>query len=66
MVPVFITSYPLAQQIAALDQTEKEALAAGIVTEQELERWHISLERADAKDLLFGSASLVLVGGRKP
>ena len=66
MVPAFITKYAMARQIAALDQTEKKALAAGIVTEQELERWHISLERADAKDVFFGRASLVLVGGRKP
>ena len=65
MFPTFVTSYALARQMATLDKIEKEALAAGIITEQELERWHISLERADTEGVFFGGVSMVLVGGRK-
>jgi ubiquinone/menaquinone biosynthesis C-methylase UbiE len=65
MFPAIVTSYALARQIAIFDRTEKEALAAGIITEHELERWHISLERADTEGVFFNSASMVLVGGRK-
>ena len=65
MIPTFVTSYALARQIATLDRAEKEALAAGIITEHELKRWHTSLERADTEGVFFGSASVVLVGGRK-
>ena len=65
MFPTFVTSYALARQIATLDKIEKEAVAAGIITEQELERWHISLERADTEGVFFGGVSMVLVGGRK-
>lgn len=65
MIPTFATNYALARLIATLDKTENEALAAGIITEHELERWHKSLERADAEGVFFISGSLVLVGGRK-
>ena len=65
VIPVFITSYTTARDLFRLDWSEKEALAAGIVTGQDLERWHVSLERADAEGVFFASVSLVLVGGRK-
>lgn len=65
MLPTFVTSYAVARQIVLLDRTEKEALATGVVTEHELKRWHISLERADAEGVFFCSASVVLVGGQK-
>lgn len=65
MIPTFVTNYALAREIATLDKIEKEALAAGVITQHELERWHASLEWAAGEGVLFGSASLVLVGGRK-
>ena len=65
MIPAVITGYALARLIATFDKAETEALAAGIITEHELERWHISLERADTEGVFFNSASMVLVGGRK-
>jgi len=49
----------------ASDETEKEALTAGIITRDELQRWHASLERADSEGVFFGSGSMVLVAGRK-
>jgi ubiquinone/menaquinone biosynthesis C-methylase UbiE len=65
MIPAIVTSYALARLIAILDRVEKEALAAGILTEQELERWHSSLECADREGFFFNSCSMVLFGGRK-
>ena len=55
----------MAEHILKLDWSEREALAAGIVIEAELRRWHVSLERADADSVFFSSVNLVLVGGRK-
>ncbi len=65
ILPTLLTSYALARHIFKHDWSETEALAAGSVTEQELKRWRISLERAEAKGEFFGSVNLVLVGGRK-
>lgn len=65
MIPTFVTSYAVARQIATLDRTEQEALAAGIITGHELKRWRLCLERADADGVFFCSASMVLVGGHK-
>jgi SAM-dependent methyltransferase len=65
MIPTLVTSYPMARRILTLDKTEKEAVACGTVTEQEVELWHNSLERADAEGAFFSSVSMVLIGGRK-
>ncbi len=65
VIPTFVTSHPLARQIFKLDWSEREALAAGIVSQQELDRWRISLERADAGGMFFCSVSLMMVSGRK-
>ena len=63
--PQIITNYALARQIVLLDQAEKEALTAGIITSDELQRLHTSLERADSEGVFFSSGSLMLVAGRK-
>ena len=46
------------------DDTEPAAVAAGVLTPDELRRWHESLERT-AADGFFASFSMVLVAGRK-
>jgi hypothetical protein len=51
--------------MARIDVAEREALAAGVITQEELDRWHASLERAGEEGMLFGSASMMLVAGRK-
>jgi hypothetical protein len=48
-----------------LDETEQEALAADIITSDELQRWRDSLECAEAEGVFFGTVSMVLVAGRK-
>ena len=48
-----------------MDQVEQEAIAAGIVTKEELQRWHANLEQADNAGMYFSAAIMVLVAGRK-
>jgi hypothetical protein len=59
------TDYALRRLIARFDETEREALAAGIIIERELQRWHTSLDRANTEDAFFGSVTQMLVAGRK-
>jgi hypothetical protein len=59
-----ILSYPLAREIGQLEQVEREALSAGVVTAQELDLWHASLEQAQAQGTFFAMASMVPVGGQ--
>lgn len=65
MFPTHVTSYALLRQVMILDRVEQEALASGIVTNDELERWRSSLEQAEASGVCFGSGTLVMAAGRK-
>ena len=58
-------NYALARQANFLDKVEHEALAAGIITDDELKRWRESLEKADAEGVFFASGIGVLIAGRK-
>jgi len=62
---VCITQLAVARQLAGLDMVEPAALASGAVTRDELRRWHSGLALADAESVFFGSASVILVAGRK-
>lgn len=42
--PLFSTDYTLTRYIALLDEIENEAVVAGAITEEELQRWHRNLE----------------------
>jgi len=64
ILPVHITDYNLWRFIDLSDETEREALAAGILTPDELQRWHSSLEQADALDGFFACFIMVMVAGR--
>ena len=63
--PLFSTDYMLTRRIALLDKTEKEALIAGIISDEELKRWHNNLERLANEDVFFASVIMVLIAGRK-
>jgi ubiquinone/menaquinone biosynthesis C-methylase UbiE len=65
VLPISGTDYGLGRQGALLDEVEQGALAAGLVTSDELERWRSSLEQADAQGVYFGTVNQVLVAGRK-
>jgi ubiquinone/menaquinone biosynthesis C-methylase UbiE len=49
-----------------LDGVEREALAAGSLTEAELALWRASLERLAAEDAFFATLNHNLIAGRKP
>lgn len=66
MIPSMHTNYAEYREVFCLDKVEKEAIEAGVVSEQEIVRWRRSLEDADRKRCFFSSASLVMVSGRKP
>ncbi len=63
--PIAVTSYTLTRQILTLDRSEQEALAANIMTQDELRRLQASFEQADEEGVFFCSTSIVLVAGRK-
>lgn len=66
MVSFPFTSYPFFRQVFLLDRIEQEALNAGVVTSNELARWHEDLEQTEAQGAFFGSIANVLIAGRKP
>jgi len=49
-----------------LDGVEREALAAGSLTEEDLARWRASLERIAAENAFFATLNHNLIAGRKP
>ena len=62
---LFITEYAVARNVFLLDWREREAVVAGLVTEDELQRWRASLEQAEADGVFFGSTCGVMVAGRR-
>jgi len=62
---IISTDYEIGRYIAMIDKTEKEALAAGVITEDELSRLRASSEHARDEGLTFGSGCTILAAGRK-
>ena len=65
MIAGHFTDYAFLRQMSVVDRMEQAAVAAGVITADELSRWRASLERAAAADAFFGSECMVLVAGRK-
>lgn len=63
--PLFSTDYILTRYMAILDKTENEAITSGIITDEELKRWHNNLEKTQKDDTFFSSVVIMLVAGRK-
>ena len=63
---VTFTDYPFTRQLVFIDKSEREALAQGIITVQELERLYDFWEQANTDGDFFASVSMILVSGRKP
>ncbi len=63
--PLFSTDYSLARYLTLLDDVENEAIAADIITAEELKRWHMNLEQADKEGIFFCCINMVIVAGRK-
>ena len=64
VLPYQITNYALCREVIVLDRREQEALAAGVITQDELNRWHDDLERLEREASFFACFSLVLATGR--
>lgn len=66
IMPVTITDYGLWRYIDLSDTTEREAVAAGVLTQEELQRYRENLEQVAAADSFFAQFNLVMVAGRRP
>ncbi len=66
LFPIAVTDYKILRESALFEQLEELALKIGAITQEELERWHMSLESAAAEGTLFASATQIIVVGCKP
>jgi hypothetical protein len=65
LFPIVVTSYPLMSLIYTFDEKETQALAANVVTPDEIRRWRDSLEHAEANSAFFAYFCMALISGRK-
>jgi hypothetical protein len=63
---IYVTDYALGRYGYHLEVLEGEALAAGVISEEEVLRWRQSLERAQDEGAFYSHVIGVLVAGRKP
>jgi hypothetical protein len=56
----------VARFIASFDEFEREGVARGIITAEELARWQAGLETAAANGDFFMSLTGIMAAGRKP
>jgi SAM-dependent methyltransferase len=66
MMPTYLTDYQVSRKAITLDDAEISAVAAGVITQSELELWHSDLERSAAQGTYFFSIQQMLVSGCKP
>lgn len=59
-----ITDYALGREVTVLDERETEALAAGVITEDELDRWHEDLEQLNREESFFACFNVMLAAGK--
>ncbi len=65
ILPLYFTNYAQFRYGTHMDIIEREALAAGFVTEEELKRWQQNLEAAETTGTFFAHAAGILVAGCK-
>ena len=63
--PLATTNYALARQVTQAEGSEREALKAGVITDQELQRWQTGLEKAESEGIYFSSVNLIMIAGCK-
>jgi ubiquinone/menaquinone biosynthesis C-methylase UbiE len=61
-----VTDFALADHLFFLQDTVKEAQAAGLITNSEVIAWLDDLTRASREGCFFSALTLFVVGGRKP
>jgi ubiquinone/menaquinone biosynthesis C-methylase UbiE len=62
--PIFVTDYAVGRYATLADLVESGALAAGEISQEELQRWRQSLEQAQVERAFFLHLLTVLVAGR--
>ena len=65
LIPVATPNYALARQGTQAEGVEQQALKEGVISSEELQRWHAGLERADSEGVFFCSVNVILFAGRK-
>ncbi len=60
------TSYAFVRKATLLPEVERIALETGIVTEDDVQRLRLDLERADAEGVFFACVNQMIVVGTKP
>jgi len=63
--PYYLTDYAAARMILVFDDVEREAIGAGMISNDELAHWHANLEQADRDGTFFASLNGVMMAGRK-
>ena len=63
-LPYQVTDYSLGREVLVLERREAEVLSAGVVSQEELNRWHSDLDQMDREKSFFASLNLVLIAGR--
>jgi ubiquinone/menaquinone biosynthesis C-methylase UbiE len=66
MFPAYVTNYPLGRYFVLADRWERDAVEAGVFTQDEMDRLDREWQAADAAGLFFESVSMIGVVGRKP
>lgn len=66
IITIPITDLSLARRILLLDDTEDKAIAEGVLTPEELQRWRAALEQSSAEGTFFANCVGGLAAGRKP
>jgi ubiquinone/menaquinone biosynthesis C-methylase UbiE len=63
--PIVFHNYALARHGTQAEKVEQDALKAGVITSDELQRWQVSLEQTDSEGTYFCSLNVMLLAGRK-
>ncbi len=63
--PLATPNYALARQITQAERSEQQALKAGVISAEELQRWQSGLEQANEEGIYFSSVNLLMIAGRK-
>ena len=63
--PVATPNYAHARHGTQAEKNELEALKAGVITHEELNRWQKSLKQADSEGTFFCSVNVVMLAGCK-
>ena len=65
VIPIAVFDSHLMRYLAGFDEAEREALATGLLSDDQIRRFRADLEHADRTESFFGGANMMLAAGRK-